>query len=93
MAEIAAKLQGKAKSIRFVQWDEAPPKGDAADFVAKCKEGKLDDVAIRQSVASMIVDQLSTTAATPGRTRTATSSIAITRKSIETRHPMSGRTK
>lgn len=66
MAAIAAALQGKAKSIRFVRWDEAPPKGDAADFVAKWKGAGLDDVAIRQRVASMIVDPPSTTLETPG---------------------------
>ncbi|MBK6938800.1 MAG: AAA family ATPase [Planctomycetes bacterium] len=56
MAQIASALRGKAKSIRFVQWTEAPPKGDAADCVAKLRSSELDDAAIRLRIASMIVE-------------------------------------
>jgi putative DNA primase/helicase len=54
MREIAAALRGKAKSIRFIRWDEAPAKGDAADFVAQLVAAGLDDVAIRLRLAGMV---------------------------------------
>lgn len=34
MARVAERLHGIAKSLHIAEWAEAPPKGDAADFVA-----------------------------------------------------------
>lgn len=35
MQRIGERLAGVARSVRFVEWPEAPAKGDAADFVAQ----------------------------------------------------------
>lgn len=40
MDRVARNLQGIASSVRLVEWTDAPPKGDAADFLAA--KGDLD---------------------------------------------------
>jgi len=43
MARVARNLQGIATTVRTVVWLDAPPKGDAADFVSRgCKRSDFD---------------------------------------------------
>jgi hypothetical protein len=51
MARIAARLHGRAASVRTVDWPEAPPKGDAADLLAL----HPDPEAARRAVEALLV--------------------------------------